>query len=219
MRIALGMFGLVGLLVVTAVIMLSFVETTSQVSKSGAQARTQAEQIAGVSSSGMRVTESAILEPKAAAGGTKPQSLVVTHLAPSGPMAQHFGLAQDDQIVEVGTAAGLTRVRDFNDAEEATAFAFQAYNYKLPLVVVRGGRRMQLPAAATPAQAAVQAPADPTAAPQQPAVPQPAAVEPTNPAAAVAAPEAPAAAPQPPRERTNVWDQVRGIPGVQKPAD
>ncbi|HLL88937.1 MAG TPA: hypothetical protein VK324_06515 [Tepidisphaeraceae bacterium] len=200
MRVALGMFGLVGLLVVTAIILVSFTRHTSQVVTTGTQAREEVAQVAGVGETGMRATESATLEPQGS--GSRPQSLLVTQLSPGGPMATYFGLKQYDAVVEVGTQAGPTKVRDFNSGDEAVAFAFQAYQYKLPLIVMRNGQRVQLPGG-TPAEGN---PGTPTPDPAAAAAPaQPGSASP------------PTATPQP--TRSNVWDQVRGIPGVERPSE
>lgn len=145
-------FGLVGLLVVIGIIAFLWGPGgmhPADTARTGMEAQKQVRQLSGQGDSGMRVTDSAALEPQLK--GNKIDSLLVKTVAQGGPMQQYFGLRVGDQIVEIGTRGmGLQKVSQFNDAGMAEASAYEAFQFQLPLVVIRDGQRVELPQTATP---------------------------------------------------------------------
>jgi hypothetical protein len=148
-------FGLVGILITLGVIIwimaapggeLQQAQTAINVKK---QVEPQVNQIAGNSASGdMRFNESAKFELQNSGG--RSSSILVTEVDPRGPAAQYYGLVRGDSIVEVGQ---LGPVRDNNaitSSEDAMVFVMDAYQRKQPLVVVRDGQRVTLPAPGSP---------------------------------------------------------------------
>jgi len=141
-------FGLIALLVGVAVMIWVFSRTQIPVAQEGKKAQDKARQIAGFDEDGERASDTITLEPQSSGG--RVSSLFVTAIKAGGAMERHFGLMKDDTIVEVGTQGGLQKVRDLNDDEMATALVSEAYQKKLPLVVVRNGERLTLPMANRP---------------------------------------------------------------------
>ena len=204
-------FGLGGILItlLVIVIMLSAKggpgDYTVTVLQKGQQAKTEVRQLAGRDENGMKTKDSIVMEP--VGSGSRTTSLNVASIVVGGPMEVYFGLQQNDKIVEVGPQ----RVRDIDDPEMAKALALEAYQRKWSLIVERNGAKFELPgnipldggappaASAVPPVAATPAPAETTSA--QPADSAPAAPQPQRPA------------------RSNIYDQVNQIPGVQPPAN
>lgn len=127
-------FGLVSLLVVVGVIvMLMKTYHPADTVRRGQDAREQAEQFAGVGAA-----ESIGFEPVHTQGG-KLAGLKVARLEPGGVMEKAFGLKVGDLIVGVGPL----EFRDM-DADEARAFALEAYQRRQVLTVRRGDEPLKL---------------------------------------------------------------------------
>jgi hypothetical protein len=133
--------GLVGLLVVVAILIMLWANSTSQVAKTSKQVRPQVEQLAGVDPSGGRVTDTYSLDRVEENGRFR--GLRVTQLAPNSPMRSFYGLQDGDLIIEVGASGAMMAARD-NDAETLKSLVASAYQTKQPLVVERDGKPVTL---------------------------------------------------------------------------
>ena len=178
-------FGLAGLLVTVVIMVYVWSFYTQGVSNSAAQVRPVAEQIAGVESGDLtgHVSEHIKLAEYAGTDG-KLRSIAVTQIDAGSSMQAYYGLRPGDQIIEVAQM----KVHEM-DGGLAIAMVQEAYQRKQMLVVMRDGRRLDLP---QPKNAPV-----PYAPPVQP---QAATPQPSTPAPAPA-PAAPA--PQPARSNVN----------------
>jgi len=96
-------------------------------------AHRQAEHIAGVDASGMRVSESITLE--AETFGQPARGLIVKSVAAGGPMASTYGLESGDKII---------RVRDADDSELSEDQVYSAWQRRQAIVVERDGRELTL---------------------------------------------------------------------------
>lgn len=137
-----GGLGVLALLVVVAIILLLYSQHTIPVIQKGEDARTQAEQIAGVDPSGGKVSDSYDLAT--VMDGGKIRGLKVTRLSSTSPMKSYYGLQKDDLIVEYSASGSLMKVRETDDAELAKAMVADAYQRHQPLVVLRNGAPVKL---------------------------------------------------------------------------
>jgi hypothetical protein len=152
-------FGLVALLVTVAIILFvasMYYGGSRGVIKTGARLQDEATQISGRGPDKVPVTQSITY---LASSGGRLDALEVESVTAGGAM-ELYGVRAGDQIVEVNGIA----MRDvpMGDEELAKAWVAEAYQRQQSLVVMRGGQRIELPQAATPA-----APAAPTASPVQ----------------------------------------------------
>jgi len=139
------MFGLVALLVGVAIAVWWFASSTSSISKPAAKARDEAAQMAGTDpDTGGRASESAEIDLVTAGG--KPDSVLVTKVAPGGAYEKYFGLKQDDTILQIGPLP-VKGHPAISSAEDASNYLLEAYQKKQPLVVVRDGQQITLPKA------------------------------------------------------------------------
>jgi hypothetical protein len=201
-------FGLGGILITLGIIVWLLAapggpgDYTVTVLKKGQEAQEQARTLAGVDDTGMRVSESVVLDP--VMSGSRLTALTVTSIVPGGPMQARMGLAAGDKIVEVGPQ----RVRDIDDPEMAKAQVYEATQRSWKLVIERNGAKFEMPGAipldasgnAVPAAAATPPPPQAPVSANNVASPQPA-----NPTPA-----------QAPPKRSSIYDQVNAIPGVQR---
>ena len=178
-------FGLAGLLVSVALLAYVWSSYNEQAVRSGVAGRGAAEQIAGVESGDLvgHVSDHFKLAETAGPDG-KVRSIAVTQIDAGSSMQSYYGLRQGDQIIEVAEM----KVHEM-DGGLAIALVKEAYQRKQTLVIMRDGRRFDLP---QPKSAPV-----PYAPPAQPQAvnPQPTSVAPA------ADPAAPA--PQPAQPRKN----------------
>lgn len=184
-----AMFGLVSLLVVVAIMVVLFRMFEIPTIEKGQEAHNEAQQISGRGQDGQSAMGSFQVEPEQQ--GSRLSALLVTNVTPGGAADTFYGLKKGDRIIEISAGGGLQKVNDASNGDAETAKAMLAqYSFAAsqPIVVMRGGQELALPASA----------ARPLSAPQASQAPS------TN-----AAP-APAAAPQPQQPR-NVWEQVDGI--------
>jgi hypothetical protein len=139
-----GLFGLVSLLVVVAIIVWAMSDYTQVVSSKKASTEEQVSQIAGRDlATGGPASESAKLDLVTNSSG-KPDSILITSIVPTGAYAQFYGLKRNDSILQMGELS----VRDnVQSVEDATAFLMDAYQRQKPLVVVRDGNKITLPQA------------------------------------------------------------------------
>ena len=155
-------FGLVSLLVVIAIMMVLFKTFEAPTIETGQKAKEQAIQISGRGQDGGDAMSSFAVQPKLR--GSTLDALTVLSVHPSGAMADFYGIQAGDQIVEVdGMKIGEI---SNDDGETAKAMVIQkGFQASAPIVVVRNGQRLNLPAernvvtASTPAPAANTPPA------------------------------------------------------------
>ena len=139
-----AMFGLVALLVTTAVIIYSFTKTEIPVLKKGEETRQQAQQLAGRDTDGTPVAQTFKVTPQFKGG--RLASMQLDQITAGSAMQQYYGLQQGDQIVQVGT---MDMELMNNDSGLAEAEIQEAYQRQQPLGVVRGGTKLTLPNADT----------------------------------------------------------------------
>jgi hypothetical protein len=150
-----AIFGLVGLLVGVGVLVWWLgsgggLEHTEQVLKQGQTARETASQVAGIdTSTGGSAKESATIEVLMAGG--KPDSILVTKVTPGGAYDKHFGLKENDTILQIGPLPIKELIKSDDDAE---AFLLDAFQRQQALLVVRDGNQLTLPQAPPPGKPA-----------------------------------------------------------------
>ena len=137
-----GIFGLVSLLVVVAIMALMFKEYSIPVAKRGKKVQDQARQLSGRSQDNTPAERSIKLNPEPDLGSLK--DMVVTEVTPGGAMDKYYGLQVGDKI----TAINGTDIRSLSndDFEMAKAQLVQeGFEKSAPITVVRNGETMQLP--------------------------------------------------------------------------
>jgi hypothetical protein len=147
-----AIFGLVGILVVVAVIVWFLgkgggLDHTQQVLQSGESARRQVNQFSGNDpQTGARASESADLEMLTTAG--KPSGILVTAVVPGGAYETYFGLKRNDTIVAVEYNGLRTDVKNMSASdEEARNQVLEAYQKRGRVFVVRNEQEIALPQA------------------------------------------------------------------------
>jgi hypothetical protein len=140
MRIA---FGLVGILVTLGVIIMimSFIELPAI--KQARQTQKKTEQTLGaLTSSGIQDSkDSIVLDPLTK--GSRFDSLIVRSIVPGGAMQVNYGLMTNDVIIGVN---GMTFDTVANgDSELAESLIWEARGKQQKLMVVRNGRKLDLP--------------------------------------------------------------------------
>lgn len=147
-----AMFGIVGILMVLAIIVLWMnkgLSHTDEVLKAGKKAEDQMAQIGGRDAvSREPAGDSAKLEVQQFSG--KMDSILVTKVTPGGAYERYFGLKPNDTIIAIVLQGSEMKVKDLNDSELAVAQVVDAYSKKGQLVVMRDGEQIRLPAAPPP---------------------------------------------------------------------
>jgi hypothetical protein len=136
------MFGLVSLLVVIAIMLVLFRTFEVPTLQVGQQAKVQAIQISGRGQDGGDALSSFTVHPKMR--GSTLDALTVTKLAPSGAMADFYGLKAGDEIVQVD---GM-KIGDISNDDPETAKAMvvqKGFQASLPITILRNGQRLTLP--------------------------------------------------------------------------
>ncbi len=133
-------FGLVAFMIAIAISLWMWGSYTAEVSHYGTQAQKQAEQFSGRDENGRPASQSISLKPEVQNGRLK--YVLVDDIDPVGAYGKWFHLKENDQIIAVGP---MGEVRD-QDAEMATALIQEAYQRQWNLTVIRGGKKMVLPA-------------------------------------------------------------------------
>jgi hypothetical protein len=141
MRAVLGIGGLLATLGVIVWIMSFELGHDKAVIDAGNKATVQVNQIAGVDDNGVKVKESATLEPQQADGKTA--SILVTSVVADGAYAKMWGLQRNDAITEIGP---LTVQQVVTDSGSADDYVMDAYQHGQPLTVYRNGQKMVLQA-------------------------------------------------------------------------
>jgi len=137
-----SMFGLVGLLAaILVIVMFWMVNHPADTVRRGESAKRQVEQFAGGSPE-MRAKDSITLEPIVKDG--KLRYVLVDKIMADGPMEKYYGLKRNDSII----SAGPLDFKD-QDGEMAIELILRAYQTKAPIVVLRDGKRIELPQPAT----------------------------------------------------------------------
>lgn len=197
-------FGLVSLLIAVAIIAWIWSMNTQQVVKSGNQARTQANQIAGRTDDGTPVGETITTDGENGPDGHL-KDLVVKDIAPSSPFQSYFGLQKGDKIITIGPLDVGDRYIMADDVKGAQAHLADAYRLAQPLVVERNGQRITLPGGGAGSGAV-------TAGTGQSQSPGANAAPTTAPSSAAPS----TAAPANPPHRETIQDQLRRIPGIRQ---
>jgi hypothetical protein len=136
-----GAFGLVSLLVVAAIGCWLFVTYNKPVLDAGRKSHDEAAQISGRENDGTPIGQTFVTDPEDKGGHLN--DLLVKSVAPGGAMETYFGLKAGDQV----TAIGSMTVRDLNDDSGlARAMMEESYQRRQPLVVLRNGTQLTLPA-------------------------------------------------------------------------
>jgi hypothetical protein len=130
MRMGLG---LVGLLVVAAIIAVVSSKNAGTASKANKDVRREVAQVTGRGADGVSMEKSA--EFAAVPGG-----LSVTSVVAGGYYDEFYALKKDDVIVEAGSSGSLRGVDD----NAATTFLITAAQSKQPLKILRGGQPLTL---------------------------------------------------------------------------
>ena len=199
-------FGLVGLLVTLAIILMLF-KTQAPALKAGKKAQDQARQMVGRDEDGNRVTDAVTLDARDRAG--KMESVVVSDITPNSAIQQRYGLQKGDVIIQMGDL----NVRDnMSSPEEAKDFLLKAYQDNREVVVIRGWDKLTLPMGpgAAPAPANANAPTEPAA---QPEGAQAQAPETSQDATAAQPAKAPAKARDNRSAMERQLDLIKNIPG------
>ena len=165
MRVAMGAFGLVGLLITVGLLLYISSWNAQTVLQTSAPAKKMAEQLSGRNASGASVMTDLKLEPQMA--GDQLRGLKVKSIAAGSEIEQYFGLKAGDNIVQ----AQLDFSSLMGDAEMASNMILDQYQKRGSIVVERNGQRLTLPQDKNSAVAAPGTPGTPTAAPKTPAAP------------------------------------------------
>lgn len=141
-------FGLVGFLLMIAVVIWLWSQITLPYSKSaidtGAKMSEQANQIGGRdATSGVPFDQS--LKTELQRSGGKPSSILVTDVRIGGPADTYFGLKRGDSIVEVGQLGPVRDSVAMTSDDDASAFLMDTFQRSGSIVVVRDGQRLTLP--------------------------------------------------------------------------
>lgn len=190
-----AIFGLAALLVAVGLMFYLFTKNTAETLKVAKPMQQEARQMAGRGQDGQSAENSFQCEPEQR--GNRLDALVVTDVTPGGAADTFYGMKKGDKIIEITTGGGLQKVNDASNGDPGMAKAMLAqYSFAAsqPIVVIRNGTQMTLPASAAPAVANAPAAANP-AQPQAQAQTQPGQQAPDHPLP----------------ERGNVWNQVHNI--------
>jgi hypothetical protein len=173
--------------------------------ETGKKAQDQAQQISGRGEDGRAMTDSFKTAPENKNG--RLEALDVTAVTPGGAAEQYYGLKKGDRIIEITTQAGLEKMNGasiLSDPEMAKISVQSAFQASWPIVVMRNGRQITLPATPAELAAATARPVNTSGAAPAPSV---AATEPSG------APPASAGA-KPPPEDTSNEGQLKRINGA-----
>jgi hypothetical protein len=142
-----AIFGIAGVLIVIGVIVWIMSQTlsdTQKALKASEDAKQEVRQIAGLDSeTGGRASESVDLQ--ALQTGGRLSAILVTKVVPDGAYARYFGLQRNDTITAVEYQGTRMTARDSNDQEMFKAQIAEAYQRRGSVIVVRGGKELQLP--------------------------------------------------------------------------
>jgi hypothetical protein len=152
MRMLIGLTALLGGIVALVIIM-SWVELpkAQQDISAGRQAAEQARQIAGYDEHGGHAMDAIKLDTVRA--GNHITGLVVRSVDPQTGLGRYFGLVPTDTITRINDS----KIGDIGleDEDLCKAQVLQAYQSRWPLVVMRNGQELTLPAAPAHTQAPV----------------------------------------------------------------
>lgn len=137
-------FGLAALLVTLGVIVMLFkINHPADTVRVGRQLEQQVAQTAGQGTEGISAKDSIRLSPETGSDG-RVKYVLVDKIIAGGPMANYYGLQQDDSIIALIEHGVDFPVREM-DGEEARLRILQAYQTRSPLIVVRKNRTITLP--------------------------------------------------------------------------
>lgn len=141
-------FGLVGFLLVIAVIIWIWSSVTIPHSKAvidtGKRVAPTVNQVAGMSQQGnMKFSDS--LKTELVNVNSRPNSILVTEVVTGGPADTYYGLKRGDSITEIGQLGPIRGSMVVNSDEDAEAYLVDTYQRLQTLVVIRDGRKLTLP--------------------------------------------------------------------------
>jgi S1-C subfamily serine protease len=137
-----GMFGLVSLLVVVAIMALLFKSYSIPMAKKGKKVTDQVRQLSGRSQDNTPADRSIKLDAEPDNGPLK--DMIVLEVTPGGAMDKFYGLQVGDKITAIN--GNDIRLISNNDFEMAKAQLVQEGFEKLaPITVLRNGETIQLP--------------------------------------------------------------------------
>jgi hypothetical protein len=129
-------FGLVSLLVVTAIILVFFAKYEIPVAQKGKETQDEVQPITGKTADGIQAKDSVQVDGQMVNGQLR--SLLVTNVTPSGYFDQYYGLKVGDKVLQInGVDIGT-----FNDAPTAEAELWSVQTR--PITISRGGKTMTL---------------------------------------------------------------------------
>jgi hypothetical protein len=194
--------GLVGLLIGVGLLVYLFAEHSIPTARQGKAAQDEARQIAGYGEDGRSAMESITVSRQEKNG--KLVGLNVDSVVPNGAMQNFFGLMPGDVITEIGSPAGMEKVKELIGGDDmAEPKLHEAFQQKRQLTVLRNGKQITLPGGAAVAGAAPSAPT----------------VTPANPAPAPAPSPAPAPAPRKPGGLESQLDAIQRSGGAEPAKD
>ena len=136
-------FGLVSVLVTLGVIIMIMTHITLPNIKQGGVAKKKTEETLGaLTSSGLQDSKDSIALDPVNKGG-RFEALKVRGIAPGGAMQMHYGLMNNDVIV--GVAGNTFDATANGDQELAESLVWEARGRQQSLMVLRNGRRIELP--------------------------------------------------------------------------
>jgi hypothetical protein len=147
-----AMFGLAALLVGVAVMFYLFTKDTAETLRVAKPMQDQAQQMAGRGQDGQSAMNSFKVDPQQR--GSQLDALLVTDVTPGGAADTFYGLKKGDRIVSITTQAGLQKVNEVSNGDPDMAKAMlaqESFAGSLPIVVMRDGKQLTLPASAAPA--------------------------------------------------------------------
>jgi len=154
-------FGLVSLLVVTAIIVFAFAKYEIPVAKKGLETKEQVQPLVGQTSDGIKAQDSVKVDGQMVNGQLR--SLLVTSVTPGGYFEQYYGLKIGDKVLQInGVDIGT-----FNDPGMAEAELWQVQTR--PITILRGTQTLTL----TVNDGTLGPPGSPSANPASPGTPAP----------------------------------------------
>jgi hypothetical protein len=186
-----AMFGLVALLVGVAVMFYVFTKNTADTLRVAKPMQEQAQQMSGRGQDGQSASSSFKVEPQQR--GSQLDALLVTDVTPGGAADTFYGMKKGDRIIQISSGGSLMKINDASNGDPGMAkdmLIQGSFEASLPIMVMRDGKQLTLPASAAPAAPGVTNTPAPT--------PTASATESPTPAA-------------PPQQPHNIWEQANQI--------
>jgi hypothetical protein len=177
-----AMFGLAALLVGVAVMFYVFTKNTADTLRVAKPMQEQAQQMSGRGQDGQSASSSFKVEPQQR--GNQLDALLVTDVTPGGAADTFYGMKKGDRIIEISSGGSLMKINDASNGDPGMAkdmLIQGSFEASLPIMVMRDGKQLTLPASMAPAVTNTPAPAPTANATQSPgATPAPQPQQPHN---------------------------------------